>query len=138
MNDLQWKDEYSLGIPAVDLQHKRIFDCFVSIAEEGLDKNNTWLADSSTVQLLGHIQAHFALEESVMQKLGYPEFERHAEEHRQYHRDMRDLAQESLKTKGSLTREKVKSAQKRFREHITSSDKRYVKFLLGPERISTR
>jgi hemerythrin len=136
MTHLQWKDEYSLGIPAVDLQHKRIFDCFIHIADEGIAKNNAWLADSSTVQLIGFIRAHFALEESVMQKLGYPDFERHVEEHRQYHGEMVDLAQESLKTKGSLTREKINVAQKWFREHITTSDRRYVDFLRGPARMA--
>ena len=135
MKDLQWKDEYSLGIPAVDLQHKRIFDCFISIAEEGLAKNNAWHADSSTIQLAKLIQEHFTLEENVMKKLGYTEteFDRHVEEHRKYHGDMSDLAKDSLKTKGSLTREKIKAAQRRFREHITSSDKQYVNFF-GPAR----
>jgi hemerythrin len=137
MKDLQWKDEYSLGIPAVDLQHKRIFDCFISIAEEGLAKNNAWHADSSTIQLAKLIQEHFALEESVMKKLGYtgPEFDRHVEEHRKYHGEMRDLARDSLKTKRHLTREKINTAQKWFREHITSSDKHYVHFF-GPARAT--
>jgi hemerythrin-like metal-binding protein len=137
MIDLQWKDEYSLGIPAVDLQHKRIFDCFITITEEGLAKNDPLLADISTVHLADLIQDHFALEESVMRKLGYPELEleRHVEEHRNYHGDMRDLAQNSLRTKGSLSREKIKAAQKRFREHIMSSDKKYVNFFGGPARI---
>jgi hypothetical protein len=48
---------------------------------------------------------------------------------------MRDLARDSLKTKGSLTREKIKTAQKRFREHITSSDKQYVN-VFGPARAA--
>jgi hemerythrin len=137
MKDLQWKDEYSLGIPAVDLQHKRIFDCFISIAAEGLAKNNSWHAYSSTVQLVKLIQEHFALEESVMRKLGYAdtELERHVEEHRRYHEEMRDLAQNSLRIKGSLTHEKIKTAQKWFREHILSSDKHYVTFF-GPAPIA--
>jgi len=70
-----------------------------------------------------------------MKKLGYTdtEFDRHVEEHRKYHGEMRDLAKDSLKTKGSLTHEKIKTAQKWFREHITSSDKHYLAFF-GPAR----
>lgn len=66
MKDSEWKDEYLLGIPAVDLQHKRIFDCFVTIAEESSAKHDRWLADSSFAQLVGLLQQHFALEESMM------------------------------------------------------------------------
>jgi hemerythrin len=36
MKASEWKDEYLLGIPEIDLQHKRIFHCFVAMAGEEL------------------------------------------------------------------------------------------------------
>jgi hemerythrin len=131
MNDLEWNDEYSLGIPEIDIQHKRIFDCYKTMAEEGLAKQDRWLADSSIDQLRSLIQAHFAIEETVMRILGYPELERHIEEHRQLHADVHDLAQTSLRTKGSVSREMIHISKKRLREHIMTSDRHYADYFSG-------
>jgi hemerythrin len=130
MKDLEWKSEYLLGIPEVDLQHKRIFACFATIAEEGLNKQDRWDADSSIVQLLGLLKDHFALEESLMRILGYPELDRHIEEHRQFNAEIYDLAQKSLRTKGNVSREMIKVFQKWQREHIMKSDRRYADYFL--------
>ena len=96
MKVLEWKDEYLLGITAVDFQHKRIFDCFVTISREGLTKHDNWLADASFVQLINALQEHFALEESMMRRFGYPEVDRHSEEHLQLHTELHALARKSL------------------------------------------
>lgn len=128
MTDLHWNDGYSLGIPEVDLQHKRIFDCFVTIAEEGLTKRDRWLADSSIVQLVGLLQGHFALEESLMRILGYPELERHIEEHRRFSAELDALAQKSLRTKESVSHAMIEVFQKWQREHIMKSDRHYANY----------
>jgi len=136
MKDLQWKDEYLLGLPELDMQHKGIFDCLITIAEEGLAKNERWLADSHIVQLGTLVREHFSLEESLMRILGYPELDRHIEEHRQFHADVHDLAQKSLRTKGSVSRDTIKIAQKWLREHIESSDRHYADYFSGSVRAS--
>jgi len=131
MKDMEWKDEYLLGIPELDLQHKHIFDCFVTIAEEGLTKQERWLADSSIVQLVGLLQQHFALEESLMRILGYPELERHIEEHRQFNAKIHGLAQKSLSVKGGVSREMIKVAQQWLAGHIETSDRHYAGYFSG-------
>lgn len=111
MKDLEWKDEYLLGIDEIDLQHKRIFDCIVTVAEEGLTKRDRWAADSSIVQLVGLLQQHFALEECLMRILGYPDLQRHIEEHRQFNAELHDLAQKSLRMNENVLHEVIKVAQ---------------------------
>ena len=135
MKDLEWKDEYLLGIPAVDLQHKRIFDRFIAIAG-GSTEQDRLLAEFSIVQLVGLLQEHFALEESMMRTLCYPELERHIEEHRRFHAEVQDLAQTAIRTKGSMSRETIKVTQKWLREHIMTSDRHYVEYFSGPPRNS--
>jgi len=127
MKDMEWKDEYAVDIPAIDFQHKRIFDNFITIVQ-GSTKQDKLLAEFSLVQLIGILQEHFALEESMMRSLSYPGLEKHIEEHRQYQAGILGLAQESLRTKNKLPREAIKAAQKKLREHILSSDRHYVDF----------
>jgi len=131
MKDLQWKDEYLLGIPELDSQHKRIFENFVTLAEEGLSTQDRWLADSTIVQLVSQLQQHFALEESLMRILGYRRLEAHIEEHRLFNAEIHDLAQKSLRTKACISRDMVKVVQKWLREHIMTSDRNYADYFLS-------
>jgi hemerythrin-like metal-binding protein len=65
-----------------------------------------------------------------MRILGYPELDRHIEEHRQFNAEIYDLAQKSLRTKGNVSREMIKVFQKWQREHIMKSDRRYADYFL--------
>jgi hemerythrin-like metal-binding protein len=131
MNDLEWKNEYSVGISAVDFQHRRILDCITSILGGPTDDDKL-RAEAEIIKLLGLLQEHFAVEESMMQRLSYPEFEQHTKEHRQFNADVHDLAQKSLRTKAGVSREAIKIAHKWLIEHIMTSDKDYAAFFSNP------
>ena len=131
MKDLEWKDEYAVGIPAVDLQHSRIFDCFISILGAPADDDRL-RAETEIIKLLGLLQEHFALEESMMRKFHYPELESHAEEHRQFNADVHDLAQKSLRRKGGVSRDAINIAHKWLTEHIMTRDREYAAFFSHP------
>ena len=131
MEDLGWKLEYRLGIPAMDLQHERIFDRLTAMAG-GSAGQDRLLAESALVRLLTLLQQHAALEESMMRSFGCPGLERHIAEHRQFHGDVHALAQKSLRTKEPVSLDVIKVLHQRQREHLMTSDRRYVKYLLGP------
>ena len=67
-------------------------------------------AEAEIIKLLGLLQEHFFLEESMMQKLHHPDLEQHIEEHRQFHSDAHHLAQTSLMKKEGVPREALKLA----------------------------
>ncbi len=131
MKGWEWSDEFVLGIPAIDLQHKRIFDCIVRIARGATDDDRL-RAEAEIIKLLGLLQDHFALEESMMQKLHYPGLEQHIEEHRQFHSQVHHLAQTSLLRKGGVSREALKIAHVWLKEHIMESDKHYFDYFSSP------
>lgn len=131
MKELEWKDEYLVGITAIDFQHRRIFDCILSIAAEPPDSDGL-SAEAEMIRLLGLLQEHFSLEESMMRTLHYPDLESHIEEHRKFHANVHDLAQRSLRRKGGVSREAIKITHKWLEEHIMRDDKHYVDFLSNP------
>ena len=137
MKDLQWKDEYTVGIPAIDLQHRRIFDC-ISDTVLGPSADDRLRAEANMIKLLGLLQQHFALEESMLRTFSYPELEQHIEEHRQFHADVHGLAQESLRVKGRVPREAMKLAYKWLTEHIMTTDRHYVRFFADPTLLRRR
>jgi hemerythrin len=91
MTLLQWKPAYSLAIPSVDQEHREMID-LINECHERMGND----ADvESTERFLGEIHsgiaAHFALEEQLMRKSGYPEFEAHKEDHEELLDEIRNL-----------------------------------------------
>jgi hemerythrin-like metal-binding protein len=127
MQDFEWTDEYLVGISAVDFQHKRIFDCIVGILD-GPSDDDRLRAEAGILKLLGLLQEHFSLEETMMRTLNYPELERHIGEHRQFHADVHGLAEKFLRNKGGVSGQAIKAAQRWLKEHIMTSDHHYADF----------
>lgn len=133
MKSLQWKDEYVVGIAAVDFQHRQIFDCIMGILGRPTD-NDRFRAETEAIKLLSLVQQHFSLEEGMMRNLCYPDAElnRHIEEHRHFTADMYDLAQRSLRTKGGVSLYAIWMAHSWLTEHMMTMDKDYAAFFSNP------
>ena len=88
---LTWKPEYSVGIEAVDFEHREMIDLLNSLYVEMQGSKDA----NSIEQFLGDIHAtisaHFALEERVMQRAGYAEYEAHKNDHEDLLDQIRDL-----------------------------------------------
>ena len=91
MTLLKWKPAYSLAVPSVDLEHREMIG-LINQCYDQLGAN----ADSDSIErFLGKIHsgisAHFALEEQLMQRTGYSEYEAHKEDHEDLLDEIRDL-----------------------------------------------
>jgi hemerythrin len=86
---LQWQDRYSVGIEAVDHEHKELIELINRLAE----------ADADPTEFFGElhrgISAHFALEERFMRERRYDEFAAHKTDHERLLDEIRDLMDES-------------------------------------------
>src|SRR5512140_1535952 len=102
MNALGWKDEYALGIPAVDLQHRRIFDCSAGMAATGLSQSAGAPAGCSVDHLADLLRQHFSLEEHMMRSFDYPELDAHVEQHRRFQAEVDHFGQTSPGLHGGL------------------------------------
>jgi hemerythrin len=78
---LNWKDEYLLGVEALDFEHQDLFDCVNQVYAQCSRK-----ADYDTVadclgRLHTRLAAHFALEENTMREMKNPHYAAHKAEH---------------------------------------------------------
>lgn len=81
MSLITWKDEFSVGVTAVDLEHRELIELI-----NGLDAAMQEHATQTTVmetlgEIYARISAHFALEEKVMREAGYDGFAGHKQDH---------------------------------------------------------
>lgn len=88
---MEWSDKFSVGIPAIDSQHrelfKRINNLVVAIKEhrckEEIDETITFLEDYARI--------HFSEEEKHMRRTHYNGYEEQLKEHGQYLAAVADL-----------------------------------------------
>jgi hemerythrin len=93
MTLLRWKDEYSVGIAAVDHEHRELIDLINRLHDE-LDGPAAKLTVPAFFgDLLKGISAHFALEEKVMRDASYEGLGAHKADHEHLLDDLCDIMQ---------------------------------------------
>ena len=94
---LEWKDSYSLGIEAVDHEHRELIDLINTLHEEltasdgGSDQRN---ASAIFGDIYKGISSHFALEEKFMREHGYDQLADHKSDHERLLDELRDIMDE--------------------------------------------
>lgn len=91
MTLLQWKSQYSVGIEAVDHEHKEMIDLInrlhdVASAHGSRDEILAFLGD-----IYRGISAHFALEERFMRDRKYDQLGAHKDDHERLLDELRDI-----------------------------------------------
>jgi len=97
---MQWKNEFKIGIPVIDAQHKQLFLCESELSEalaKGLRPSDI---DKILTQLGFYVARHFAMEEQYMQTSSYPDLAEQLEAHhyftKRFTEIQRDFTQQGL------------------------------------------
>lgn len=91
MNLIEWRDEFSVGVPAVDHEHREVIDTINRLndaAQAGADHERVVAALG---EIYAQIAAHFALEERIMRRSGYDEYAEHKADHEALLDTLRDI-----------------------------------------------
>lgn len=124
---MEWKDEFSVGIPEIDAQHQTLAGC-IALVQDAVKSQQRWsAAHSALVQLADFVRIHFAVEESLMRTRGHPELGRHIREHMDFADELRRLQEGALRV--DVSEEMVAFIQTWMHEHILTSDKHYAAYL---------
>ena len=79
--DIQWHRDYETGIAEIDLQHRYFLSLIGRIEGEMRDTNDDVYRQRLIEELRRYAKFHFASEENIMFKLGYPRLELHCKHH---------------------------------------------------------
>jgi hemerythrin-like metal-binding protein len=78
---LEWKSNYSVGIEAVDFEHKELIEIINKLYDQLIARGEPLVASAFFGDLICAISAHFALEERFMRERGYDQFPQHKADH---------------------------------------------------------
>ena len=94
MSLLQWKDHYSVGIAAVDHEHKELIALINRLYDEVVREGATLAASAFFGDLIRAISAHFALEERFMRERAYDQLTQHKSDHERLLDEILDIMDE--------------------------------------------
>ena len=128
---LQWQDRFSVGIGAVDHEHKELIALINRLHDEFLRHGATGSAEGFFGDLLAGISAHFALEEHFMRERRYDALAQHKADHERLLDELRDLMDDAA-TAGATGDDALAARLAAwFAHHFETHDARLHK-ALGP------
>ena len=81
MAKIQWSDTYSVGVPILDEDHKKLID-IINRAVEAYERGTA--AGGIIGELEDYARYHFSREEELLRSVDYPELNDHVLEHGQF------------------------------------------------------
>lgn len=131
MASLVWKNDYSVGVEALDFDHKLLFSLINQLDDAIDDHQNAEVVGSVLGVLAEYTRFHFAREEMLMAKGGYPDLTKHHKGH-----DALTLRVGELKTRFAARDVGAATATRDFlaewlTQHILREDLAYRDYVRG-------
>ena len=89
VNYLEWREDYNVGHPLIDSQHRRIVEVINTVYNLVKGQGDKGELSKALGALLDYTIEHFTLEESIIKSIRFPE----SEEHKLLHLKMRNSTQ---------------------------------------------
>ena len=91
MSLIEWDEKYSVGVAAVDHEHREL----IGLVNEAHDRLMRPGGEEAVMDFLGEIfariSAHFALEEQIMRARNYDHYDEHKTDHERLLDEIRDM-----------------------------------------------
>ncbi len=126
---IQWREEFSVGIPGVDHEHRELI-ALINKLYETIDQPGSELTVMDFLgEIYAQISAHFAFEEKEMRERNYDQYADHKDDHERLLDELRDIM-DQVEDAGVV--EEADLAQRLsswFTDHFKTKDARLHKFL---------
>lgn len=124
---MKWDSSFAVGIEAIDNQHKQIFEHLLAI-ENSIVKRDPWhILHFFVTQLAEYLKFHFAVEEALLEIVGYQQRDEHCGAHARLMDEVAKL-EDQLQKKPS-GENLVGFFEDWFVRHVLSSDREYAAFI---------
>lgn len=78
---VEWKNEFSVGVPGVDLEHRELVTLINAAHAQMQRDGRSGKIANFLWEIYARITAHFALEEKVMREKSYDQYPEHKRDH---------------------------------------------------------
>ncbi len=127
---VRWKDEYSVGIESIDLQHKNLLGLINSLQTAINYKTGEAFEREALDALVDYTKIHFSFEEGLMEQNGYPELTTHRAEHELMIASVEEVLKQYQQDQDIAMQNAINFLQDWLINHISGTDRQYSSFLI--------
>jgi hemerythrin len=127
---VKWKDEYSVGIESIDMQHKKLLSLINSLQAAVYFSTGEEFEHQALDELVDYTKTHFSYEEGLMEQNDYPDFEPHKAQHQQMIAKVEEVLAEYQQDKDTAMRNAANFLKDWLINHINGTDKQYSAYLI--------
>lgn len=124
MSLLQWKQEYSVGVAAMDDEHREMMGLINDVYAKLASDPDASQVDECLGDIYNTISLHFALEEKLMRNNNYSEYGAHKDDHEVLLDQIRDLMDDYHKDPQSGSDRLAEGLADWFVTHFSTFDAR--------------
>ena len=126
---LNWGVEHSVGIPAMDDEHRELYEAINELHTAVLRGEEQSLAAQLLAEVVNRTRAHFSSEEEILRATNYPELAAHCLKHQSLIEEIEELVARFEDGDVALNDQSLKFLRYWFNEHIQNDDLSYSAWL---------
>jgi hemerythrin len=124
-----WDIKYSVQIPWVDGQHKKIISAINRLAEAMEDGRTGQMIAGILEDLADYSRTHFSAEEAMLVRYGYPALTEHRQQHEAYIVKIQEFKNRLRGGEEQLSLKILDFLKQWLSAHILVEDMKYIAFL---------
>lgn len=132
---ITWSDRLSVGIPAIDNQHKKLVDMINQLHDAQREGQGKAALDKIFAAMADYTREHFTFEEKMLAAANYPQLTEHKRLHGEFLTRLTAMqARQQQATQVGLSLEVMSFLRDWLVKHIEGIDKRYTSHMKQPTR----
>ena len=128
---IQWSVQLSVGVPAIDSQHKQLINMINDLYDAMMGGKGSEALDKIIKDLVVYTKIHFRDEEAFMEKHGYPGLAQHKLVHEKLKTQVMDVLGKLQSGKMVASVSVGNFLKDWLKNHILSEDKKYSMHIVG-------
>lgn len=126
---IEWADEYSVDVPEMDDQHRKLIGLINDLHDAMRSGKGKDSIDRILKELVDYSNIHFTAEEDLIKAHGYTGYQRQKESHAELTRKVLDFQSKFRDRQAVLTVELMSFLKDWLIVHIVGMDKQYGQFI---------
>jgi hemerythrin len=126
-----WSEKYSVGVPSIDGQHKRLIEIINSLYDAMRAGHGEFALGKTLDDLVDYTKTHFRFEENLLQTKNYPDLAAHKKVHEGLTAQVMDLVKQYKAGKATLSIQTGTFLKNWLGNHILNTDMKYSAHLVN-------
>ncbi len=125
---VHWKDAYSVNIPSIDDDHKRLIVLINQFISSTHYYNSKEFEEKALHELIDYTKYHFEREEKLMRDHGYADYDEHIKQHENMIKKVNEVVANYSHDSENAVTETVEFLRNWLINHIQKTDQKYMEF----------